>query len=142
MSGRDRLGDQFIQMKCEGAPGSAVRMRSELIDWWHANHLGDFQAGTGISVSHPYPNIPGAKCDMVFNTSLFHGPRPEWAVELKVIRFIGDNGKKKSYGAGKFLSPYKMETSLTTDLARLHNEAPRVSWRPGYLVPAPVGTGS
>ena len=34
----------------------------------------------------------------------------------------------------------EVEQALATRYAR--TEAPRVSWRPGYLVPAPVGTGS
>jgi hypothetical protein len=107
--------------------------RSELIDWWQSTYPGDFLPGTGIEVRRPYPNIPGSACDMVFSTSTYAGPAPEWAVELKVVRFIGDNGKKNPYGTGKFLSPYKMETSLTTDLVRLHNStiAPRkavVGW--------------
>lgn len=82
---------------------------------------GDFQPGIGITVRHPYPNIPRSACDMVFTTSTYTGPDPEWAVELKVIRFIGDNGGKNPYGAGNFLSPYKMETSFTTDLVSQHN---------------------
>ena len=96
-------------------------IRAELIAWWQGNHPPDFQPGSHISVRYPYPNIPKAQCDMVFNSSTFVGSGPEWAVELKVIRFVGDNGGKNSYPAGKFLSPYKMETSLTTDLVRLHN---------------------
>jgi len=97
--------------------------RKELVSWWETQHPGDFQPGTGITVRHPYPNIPRSECDLVFNSNTFSGPGqgPEWAVELKVIRFIGDNGGKNSYGAGKFLSPYRMETSLTTDIVRLHN---------------------
>lgn len=101
--------------------------RAELINWWHSNHTTDFKEGTGIAVRQPYPNIPGSQCDMVFTTNAYVGSNYEWAVELKVVRFVGDNGKKNPYGTGKFLSPYRMETSLTTDLVRLHNStiAPR-----------------
>lgn len=96
--------------------------RDELVNWWKSNFRSDFKypdcALRDITEIN-YPENKSKRCDIVFSSQEYSGSGQEWAIEFKYIRFIGDNGKKNPYGAGKFLSPYMMETSLITDLIRL-----------------------
>ena len=66
----------------------------------------------------PYPNSGRAKCDLVFSTD-GNWSNPEWAIEVKRIQLVGDNGKNNDYGAAKILSPYLKDRSLVHDIQRL-----------------------
>ena len=44
---------------------------------------------------------------------------PEWAIELKKIVFVGDNGKNNDYGPSKFISPFLKDRSLAHDVTKL-----------------------
>jgi hypothetical protein len=96
--------------------------RDELVMWWKDNYPTEFK-NPGCKLRDiteiKYPENKRKLCDIVFSPQNYSGGGNEWAIEFKYIRFIGDNGKKNPYGAGKFLSPYMMETSLITDLIRL-----------------------
>jgi len=100
--------------------------RDELVSWWKQTFRTDFKnpdCALREITEIKYPENKLKRCDIVFSSQDYFGSGQEWAIEFKYIRFIGDNGKKNPYGAGKFLSPYMMETSLITDLIRLQKSA-------------------
>jgi len=95
------------------------QFRDELGDWWN-NNFPDFKFLREIK----YPENGRWKCDigltsMPRNSSIRTDDNLDWAIELKYIRFIGDNGKVNNFGLGKVVSPYKAEHSSVGDAMRL-----------------------
>ena len=73
----------------------------ELMLWWKNEYPKDFQNVNYVETSFPYPNNNRNLCDIVFSTDLIWpsgntNDLPEWAIELKKIVFVGDNGKNRS----------------------------------------------
>ena len=60
----------------------------------------------------PYPNSR-QKCDLAL------GSGPEWAIEVKMARFSGDNGKPDDTAVKDILSPYDKDRSAISDCAKL-----------------------
>ena len=58
---------------------------------------------------------PGSRqrCDIVF------GDPPVWAVEVKMARFTGDNGKPDDTGVKDILSPFECDRSAIVDCMKL-----------------------
>ena len=44
---------------------------------------------------------------------------PEWAIEVKHIALVGNNGKRNDFGVTKILSPYLKDRSLIHDIYRM-----------------------
>ena len=63
----------------------------------HPSLYGSVQTGV------PYPNSPRQKCDLLIAPS---DSRP-WAVEVKMLRLMGDNGKPNDNMLMHVLSPYR-----------------------------------
>ena len=61
----------------------------------------------------PYPNFPRSRCDLVL------GRPAEWAVEVKMLRRMGDNGKPNDNILMHILSPYSQDRSALTDCDKL-----------------------
>ena len=61
----------------------------------------------------PYPNAPRQKCD------IWLGSPVEWAIEVKMARFRGDNGKPDDTAIKDLLSPYASDRSALTDCEKL-----------------------
>jgi hypothetical protein len=62
-----------------------------------------------------YPKIPKQKCDLCIGT-----PEDwEWAVEIKMLRILGDNGKANDNILMHILSPYPAHRSSLTDCVKL-----------------------
>ncbi len=60
-----------------------------------------------------YPATPQNKCDVVI-------PAPNaWAIEVKMLRLIGDNGKLNDNALMHILSPYSAHRSAVTDCPKL-----------------------
>src|SRR6266536_3125645 len=57
----------------------------------------------------PYPGAPRQKCDMWLGDPL------EWAIEVKMARFVGDNGRVDDMAVKDVLSPYAADRSAVTD---------------------------
>lgn len=94
-----------------------------LIEWWKTNHSDDLKGTNSIDREFPYPE-GGQKCDIVLRSNTYSDDTSwEWAIEIKRIQFIGDNGKNNDYGVGKLLSPYKKDTSLAGDIVKLQQSA-------------------
>ena len=60
-----------------------------------------------------YPDAPRLKCD------LWIGDPVMWAIEVKMARFAGDNGKPDPGALKDVLSPYPVDRSAVTDCAKL-----------------------
>ncbi|MGQ9834189.1 MAG: hypothetical protein ACUVRJ_10415 [Candidatus Villigracilaceae bacterium] len=68
-----------------------------------------------IKTNVPYPGFPRQKCDFcIGNTSPW-----EWAIEVKMLRFLGDNGKPNDNILMHILSPYPQHKSALTDCTKL-----------------------
>jgi hypothetical protein len=61
----------------------------------------------------PYPSNPRTRCDVVVDGT------PGWAIELKLLRLLGDNGKLNDNMVMHILSPYPAHRSALTDGAKL-----------------------
>lgn len=60
----------------------------------------------------PYPRSR-QKCDVVV------GDPPQWAIEVKMARFSGDNGKPDDTAVKDLLSPYSCDRSAVCDCEKL-----------------------
>jgi len=98
-----------------------INVSKEVLAWWVATHPGDFSPANAHQTEVPYLGIPRAKCDMVFSSDGNWPSLPEWAVEVKRIQFVGDNGKNNDYNVPKILSPYLKDRSLIHDIRRMRN---------------------
>lgn len=89
-----------------------------LNEWWSATHPADFVPGGEGRTGVKYPDLPRAKCDHVFSTDEDLA-LPEWAVEVKNIVLVGNNGKRNDFAVTKVLSPFLKDRSLLHDAVRL-----------------------
>ncbi len=63
----------------------------------------------------PYPASPNQKCDILFDGD------PGWAIEVKMLRMYGDNGKPNDNMLLHLLSPYPKHRSAVTDCTKLRD---------------------
>lgn len=63
----------------------------------------------------PYDSMSRARCDLCFGAA----PRREWAIEAKLLRFLGDNGRPNDNMLMHILSPYPQDRSALTDCSKL-----------------------
>jgi len=94
----------------------------EAIIEWNDNHPNDFLEFSKDWLEVKYPGKRG-KCDLCIR-SIDHNagigkPDFEWAIEMKYVRFVGDNGKNNDYGVTKVASPYRKDRSSVLDAERL-----------------------
>ena len=61
----------------------------------------------------PYPSVARSRCDVVIDE------RPGWAIEFKMLRLMGDNGKPNDNMLMHILSPYPVHRSAVTDCPKL-----------------------
>lgn len=67
------------------------------------------------SLSVPYPSSTRLRCDLCLGL----GPDWDWAIEVKMLRFFGDNGKLNDNILMHILSPYPEHRSALTDCEKL-----------------------
>lgn len=102
-----------------GVPSMTERqLCQELVEWWTSTYPNDFYPRGVCREEVPYPGLSRARCDIVFSSQPDAGV-PEWAIEIKRIQFIGDNGKKNDHNVQKMLSPYMKDRSLIHDIERM-----------------------
>jgi hypothetical protein len=68
-----------------------------------------------VGLAVPYPELPRQRCDLCFG-------RPkawDWAVEVKMLRILGDNGKANDNILMHIFSPYPAHRSAVTDCSKL-----------------------
>jgi len=68
-----------------------------------------------ISLGVSYPNNSREKCDLCIGAA----PSWDWAVEVKMLRLLGDNGKPNDNMLMHILSPYPAHRSALTDCPKL-----------------------
>jgi len=98
---------------------SETDARDLLVAVWIRSAPSDFEPSGHIETEVPYPGLPRARCDLLFSTSGWASETPEWAIELKRIQFVGDNGKNNDFNVQKMLSPYLKDRSLIHDIERM-----------------------
>jgi len=69
--------------------------------------------GVTVATRVPYPRSKRIKCDVYLD-----GP-PDWAIEVKLLRRLGDNGKPNDNILMHILSPYSQDRSAVTDCVKL-----------------------
>lgn len=62
-----------------------------------------------------YPDGSRSRCDLCFGEA----PDWDWAIEVKLLRFLGDNGKQNGNMLMHILSPYPQDRSALTDCSKL-----------------------
>jgi hypothetical protein len=62
-----------------------------------------------------YPGGSRSKCDLCIGRKSSWG----WAIEFKLLRFLGDNGKPNGNMLMHILSPYPQDRSALTDCSKL-----------------------
>jgi hypothetical protein len=75
----------------------------------HPGLYGSVQTGA------PYPGSPRQKCDLLITPS----GGQSWAVEVKMLRLMGDNGKPNDNMLMHIVSPYPNHHSALTDCQKL-----------------------
>lgn len=76
----------------------------------------------------PYPKIKRQKCDLCIGTT----PLWTWAIEVKLVRFLGDNGRPNDNILMHVLSPYAEHRSALTDCSKLLSSG--IHGRKGILI--------
>ena len=90
-----------------------------LVTWWTNEHLEDIDAGLSLVTELPYPKWHGrGNCDVAI---VDKAQNAVWAIEVKRIQFVGDNGKNNDFGLAKVLSPYNKDRSVVHDVHRLRS---------------------
>ena len=95
----------------------------ELVGWWRKNHGDEL---SDINDEFPYPTGTTARgrgetCDVVLtgeDTEVIWG-NYEWAVEIKYLRLVGNNGNNNDYVMQKAISPYLKDRSLVHDIEKI-----------------------
>lgn len=67
------------------------------------------------STGVPYPDFPRNKCDLCLGKA----PHWDWSIEIKMVRFLGDNGKLNDNILMHLLSPYPAHRSAVWDCEKL-----------------------
>jgi hypothetical protein len=78
-------------------------------------HPDKYAGKTSVGVS--YPGASRQKCDLCIGTA----SNWTWAVEIKMLRLMGDNGKPNDNMLMHILSPYPADRSALTDCKKLVN---------------------
>lgn len=68
-----------------------------------------------FEIGVPYPKIKRQRCDLCIGTA----PSWDWAVEVKLLRMLGDNGQPNDNMLMHILSPYPAHRSALTDCRKL-----------------------
>lgn len=95
------------------------QVADEFVAWWVKTYPNEFLTISDSEREMALPENARAKRFLVFTSKSFSGSKPEWAIELKCIRLIGENGKNIDFGLKKFYSPYPKDNSLIHEIERL-----------------------
>ena len=89
-------------------PGLKTMLERDAVDqlnnWWARAHPDDFVSPSAHSTQIPFLGQGRNSCDHVITTEGPESP-PEWAIEVKYLQLVGDNGKRNDYAVAKALSP-------------------------------------
>jgi hypothetical protein len=108
-------------LPCVGTIWEDDFTKEALIEW-NTNYPNDFTGFSEEWIEIRYPKRRG-NCDLCListdYTPEIDEPTYEWAIEMKYVRFVGDNGKNNDYGVTKVASPYRKDRSSVLDAERL-----------------------
>lgn len=94
-----------------------VQAVDHVVEHWRVLAPEQFLPPNFHSTGVPYPSLTRAKCDHVLTSD--GGATPEWAIEVKHLSLVGDNGKDNGHTATKAMSPLLKDRSVIHDAARL-----------------------
>ena len=102
-------------------PGAKSLVESDLVkvvdEWWSKSFPHEMPALPHSRTGVNYPQLPRTKCDHVLPREDLSGYA--WAIEVKNITLIGNNGKRNDFSVAKTLSPFLKDRSLLHDVVRL-----------------------
>ncbi|MFN7751269.1 MAG: hypothetical protein ACK5TE_03270 [Pseudomonadota bacterium] len=114
---RARANRRTGELYRPGLPAMSEReVTTAFCKWWRSKYPEDFPQDHRIEAEVRYPLDQRARCDFVIRDL---NDQVTWAVEVKKISLVGDNGKGNDFGVTKMLSPYLKDRSLRHDLLRL-----------------------
>jgi hypothetical protein len=89
----------------------------EVVRCWSSEHGDEL---SWIDDEHPYPDSRDT-CDLVITDSNIKVPlgKFEWAIEMKYLRLVGNNGNNNDYVMQKAISPFLKDRSLVHDIEKL-----------------------
>ncbi len=70
---------------------------------------------SAVRMEVPYPQLPRQRCDILVEQAA----DTTWAIEAKLLRFLGDNGKPNDNMLMHVISPYDEDRSALTDCTKL-----------------------
>ncbi len=119
ISAADRRGPRAINARSKEPfqPGIGPHSEAQTIELVGAE-LSDLKPavyGGRLAYGVPYPELPKQKCDLCIGA----GGTWDWAVEVKMLRVLGDNGKANDNILMHILSPYPSHRSAVTDCLKL-----------------------
>ena len=79
-----------------------------------ALEFSDATLADNVRVGVAYPSSSRMKCDLVVGDGA-----DQWSIEIKMLRFMGDNGKPNDNILMHILSPYPAQRSALTDTVKL-----------------------
>lgn len=105
-----RTGVQFQPGIGPHSESKVVEMvAAELVELAPDTYRGRIQTGV------PYPGQRRQTCDLCLGVE----PDLDWAIEVKMLRLMGDNGKPNDNMLMHILSPYAKDRSALTDCEKL-----------------------
>ena len=111
-----RTGQAYLQ----GAKSlNEPQFVKEVAHWWSQTYPAELPTFSNRHLEVIYPDAIRSNCDLVICDPQAGATDYEWAVEIKLIALVGDNGKNNDYGLQKLLSPYLKDRSLIHDAQRL-----------------------
>jgi hypothetical protein len=95
-------------------PGIGPHSESETVRLV-TQRLSNLDSTINYALNEPYPSSSRQRCDLCVGTN----GDWEWAVEIKMLRLLGDNGKLNDNMLMHILSPYAQHRSALTDCTKL-----------------------
>jgi hypothetical protein len=96
-------------------PGIGPHTESQTVDLVLTEMWGLDSAYEASETGVPYADGDRQRCDLCLGDS----PDWEWAIEIKPVRMLGDNGKPNDNLPTHILSPYPSHRSALTDCSKL-----------------------
>jgi hypothetical protein len=102
-----RTGNAYLPGIGPHPETETVRLFTESLAVAHPGRYRPYALGV------PYPSGSRQKCDWTL------GDPSSWAIEIKMLRLMGDNGKPNDNMLMHILSPYHVHRSALTDVVKL-----------------------
>lgn len=107
-----RLAARYVRQRSSFTHRGSVRTPRAGRSSWHSNSSRGPTTAC-LALRSATPSLRGQKCDLVLEG--------EWAVEVKMLRCLGDNGKPNDNILMHILSPYPAHRSALTDCMKLRD---------------------